>query len=330
MAWLIGYCSQYAKLVMVDGGGNVHFQVQKGDTASRTLFVAHTDTMSYRNPLKSNTYGILGRTLHAMDNDVLGADNGAGCTMMCWLMANGVPGRYIFTRAEEVGGVGAKYLAETFEDLLLDFDRAITFDRRGTSDIITHQGGERCCSDEFAEALADQLNMAGENLLYMSCDRGVYTDTKEFIYQIPECTNISVGYAGEHGEKELLDLIHYKDLAQAALQVNWESLPVTRSPWHLEEFAPGHVWGTHTPGPYTDEERTYDNAIRDWKSGDDKPLKKLICKQLHPSMPEAAEKFIDMKKLTPSVINGVAFQDWEWGIEKLVRCVVVNGATAPV
>ena len=126
-----------------------------------------------------------------------------------------------------MGGIGARHVASDY--LLLEyFDRAIAFDRRGTSDVITHQGFGRCCSDKFAEALCDQLNNQG--LLYMPSDAGVYTDTAEFTDIISECTNISVGYLNEHRKEETLNLPHYLALASAVVAVDWEGLPTYRDP----------------------------------------------------------------------------------------------------
>jgi hypothetical protein len=129
---------------------------------------------------------------------------------------------------EECGGVGAKHVAKHDAFLLSQFDRAVAFDRRGTSDVITHQGYGRCASDAFAEALSDRLNACG--MLYMPCDGGVYTDTAEFTKIIPECTNISVGYAREHSSEEAQDILHYRALADAVISFNWDELPVSRDP----------------------------------------------------------------------------------------------------
>jgi hypothetical protein len=64
----------------------------------------------------------------------------------------------------------------------------------------------------------------------MPCDGGVYTDTAEFTDVIPECTNISVGYAREHSTEEAQDILHYRALADAVISFSWDDLPVTRDP----------------------------------------------------------------------------------------------------
>ena len=107
------------------------------------------------------------------------------------------------------------------------YDRMISFDRRGTNSVITHQRSYRCCSDEFADELANQLNKTN-NFFYKKDDTGVYTDSAEFVNQIPECTNISVGYMKEHTFMESQDLFHLGKLAISVLDVDWENLPSKR------------------------------------------------------------------------------------------------------
>ena len=76
VAWLLTYCTQFAKLRMVDAAGNVHFTIPtpQGKDA-KTLFVAHTDTVHYTGG--KNKVGFDGAMLHGVD-EPLGADDGAG------------------------------------------------------------------------------------------------------------------------------------------------------------------------------------------------------------------------------------------------------------
>jgi hypothetical protein len=112
----------------------------------------------------------------------------------------------------------------------------VAFDRRGTWSVITHQFGGRCCSDEFGEALAAQLNMHNDDFMYVTDDGGVFTDTANYTEIIPECTNLSVGYYDEHTDRERLDLAHLFALRDALLKVNWGALPVKRDPTKFERF----------------------------------------------------------------------------------------------
>jgi hypothetical protein len=162
-----------------------------------------------------------------------------------WLMLNmidaKVPGHYMFHRMEEMGGQGSRWAASTMKNLLRTFSYAIAFDRRGRSDIITHQGGQRCCSDEFANALAEQLNSLNKKFTYKPDDTGSFTDTKNYTHLIPECTNVSVGYFQQHGPREYMDLNHAKELREVLPLVKWDELPVKRDP-KVKEAKPANEW----------------------------------------------------------------------------------------
>jgi len=240
----------------VDDVGNIHIDNRK-TTSSRTLFTAHVDTVHNtegRQLVESvsvngvNTlrltpppYG----TPAEYTSNCLGADDTAGVLMLLHLLKSNVPAYYIFTRGEECGGVGAGHLAEHHKDLLAEFDRAVAFDRRGTSSVITHQMVGRTCSDKFAEALSDALGT--DTLMYAPDDTGSYTDTAEFIGVIPECTNISVGYEREHSANETLNLDHFLDLLNHVATINWDILPVERDPTAvdpIEDYNYGYAdWG---------------------------------------------------------------------------------------
>jgi len=247
----------------VDDVGNIHIDNRK-TTSSRTLFTAHVDTVHNtegRQLVESvsvngvNTlrltpppYG----TPAEYTSNCLGADDTAGVLMLLHLLKSNVPAYYIFTRGEECGGVGAGHLAEHHKDLLAEFDRAVAFDRRGTSSVITHQMVGRTCSDKFAEALSDALGT--DTLMYAPDDTGSYTDTAEFIGVIPECTNISVGYEREHSANETLNLDHFLDLLNHVATINWDILPVERDPTAVDpkedyNYTPYHKtewWGDIT------------------------------------------------------------------------------------
>jgi hypothetical protein len=104
----------------------------------------------------------------------------------------------------------------------------VSFDRRGYSDVITHQAFYRTASDDFAAALSAELNGLGMD--YKPCDGGMYTDSKEFAEIVPECTNISVGYFSEHTKSESLDLPHLLRLRDALICIDWTKLPIRRVP----------------------------------------------------------------------------------------------------
>ena len=222
-----------------DPFGNVHVDLRTLPT-HRTLFVAHTDTVHHASGFQSVWYDYKAQLVRTR-GQCLGADDGAGILVLLNLIRNQVPAYYIFTRGEERGGKGARYLAETDYKLLEHFDRAIAFDRRGTSSIITHQSYGRTCSDAFADALSDVLS--NDSLMYAPDPTGVYTDTAEFLDIIPECTNVSVGYVAEHGPAETLSIPHLFDLMAQTVLVPWDELPTARDPYAIE-IASGTLWGS--------------------------------------------------------------------------------------
>jgi hypothetical protein len=123
-------------------------------------------------------------------------------------------------------------------EYLTDIKYCVSFDRRRTTSVITHQLGRQCCSNEFAQALCDQYNSHGLNL---SLDTtGVYTDSASLMEDIAECTNISVGYYNEHRGTEMQNMTYLKKLAEASVKVNWDSLPVKRKIGYNEELFAKH------------------------------------------------------------------------------------------
>ncbi len=220
VAWLVNRLP----VTMIDAAGNIHCD-QRREPANRTMFTSHTDTVHSSGGV--NTVHVDGDFWRASEGSALGADDGAGIALMCHMIERGVAGYYIFFRGEECGGIGSKWLSDNMPDVFKSIDHAVAFDRAGYYDVITHQAGGRCCSDEFALALADEVS--SDTDWYMPDATGVYTDTAEFIYQVPECTNLSVGYARQHGDREEQDVKFLQGLAERLVQVNWDLLPTVRS-----------------------------------------------------------------------------------------------------
>lgn len=309
------------ELVWQDQADNLHVDLRT-TKAHRTLFVAHVDTV--HKELGPNKLRKTQGKWYA-DGAPLGADDGAGCAMLMHLIHSKVPGYYIFTQGEEVGGVGALFLATQFPGLLGMFDRAIAFDRRGIDSVITHQGCGRCCSDTFAQMLSDELNAAHEHLMYLPDNTGVYTDTAEFVDIIPECTNISVGYDFEHSQKEELDIFHFKNLAAAVLKVRWDNLPTSRNPlepdpdtlsgrgnwWDafkypkhddLKHLGPDEQEPDWDSPEYTEKFQMFD-AIDDAREGKCRYLLGMVAELVYPEDPDQAERFMDRNKLTPDILD---------------------------
>lgn len=214
----------------VDEAGNVWIAV--GET-SRTLFACHTDTV-HRSTAKLKTHvdskGWLTATQYGKPA-VLGADDTAGCYIMRQMVLAQKPGLYIFHAGEEIGCKGSAWANSHYD--FTELHRCISFDRRGTSSIITHQFCGRTCSDNFASHLAASFLTLG--IHYTSDPTGIFTDSAEYASQIPECTNISVGYTGEHTAKECLYLPYVEALTKASIALDWEALPTTRDPKDAQE-----------------------------------------------------------------------------------------------
>jgi hypothetical protein len=295
----------------VDAAGNLHIDARETEN-NRTLFVAHVDTV--HRVTGPNKIRKTNQMWYASANAPLGADDGAGCAMLMHLMHAGVPAYYIFTQGEECGGIGAKHLATDNPELLAQFDRAVAFDRKGIDSVITHQGWSRCCSDAFANALSDALNV-DERLMYLPDDTGVYTDTAEFVDIIPECTNISVGYTAEHTPNESLDVLHFATLAKRVVDIDWDGLPTERDP-SVTETKWDNLWVEATSvNPsldyryhhlIDDSEWLRDDlrkAIYDAMAGSKQWLIELVCESVYPEDPETAEMFIDRKRINDIILT---------------------------
>jgi len=204
-----------------DEWGNYFYKIGE----SRTIFASHLDT-ACRDQVGVKHQINKQQIVTTDGNSILGADDKAGVTILLWLIKNNIPGLYYFFIGEEVGCVGSSSAAP-LGNFRGNYDRIISFDRRGTNSVITYQSSYRCCSDDFANSLAKQLNLR-TNLYYRIDETGVYTDSAEFVDYIPECTNLSVGYLNEHTTRESQDLYHLNKLALASIDVEWEKLPTKR------------------------------------------------------------------------------------------------------
>jgi len=224
-----------------DEFGNRYIKI--GDSTS-CMFTSHLDTATSQ---RADVVHVIKDGICKTDGKtILGADDKAGVTIMLWMIKHGVPGLYYFFLGEEVGCVGSKALANKIMDNRIEgITKVISFDRRGTDSVITFQASSRCCSDAFGRALAEQLNKK-EGFKYTTDPSGVWTDSAQFTKIYPECTNISVGYRSEHTWSESQDLNHLVRLAEACLDVDWESLPVERDPSVVEYSS----WGGYYGGGY--------------------------------------------------------------------------------
>ena len=153
---------------------------------------------------------------------ILGADDKAGVSLMLNMIYNNIEGLYYFFIGEEKGCIGSTHISYYF-DMLPQFNNiihCISFDRNGTTDIITAQNGIRCCSNLFANTIKKNLSNYGLSLDLN--DNGKWSDSASFIGLIPECVNISVGYYNNHTSKEYQDMNHLKQLSDAFININWK------------------------------------------------------------------------------------------------------------
>jgi hypothetical protein len=189
---------------------------------SKTVFTCHMDTAAYK--YERVNHVIQGDMVMTDGTTVLSGDDKCGMTILLYMIYRKVPGTYYFFQGEESGMVGAHCILSRNKDFFLDYDRMVSFDRRAYHSVITHQMGRRGCSEEFANALAGELNQFGFN--YRPDSTGIFTDSASFIGLIPEATNLSVGYFNEHSHSERADINFLTRLSRAACKVNWESLPI--------------------------------------------------------------------------------------------------------
>ena len=221
-----------------DAYGNLYAMIGQPNV----IYSSHTDTVHREaDPMLQTVYIDEGqsRLFKGDDKMCLGADCGTGVWSMLQMIEAKVPGLYIFHRAEEIGGLGSGWIIDNpqastdsdHEHWVQQYTQCIAFDRYGTKSIITHQGMERTCSDEYADALGKLLGMG-----HGPDDGGSFTDSKNYCRLVPECTNLSVGYKHQHTNKEYQDLDYLLARTDRRCTVGHEidKLTPTRDPAKVE------------------------------------------------------------------------------------------------
>ena len=237
-----------------DEFGNLFIKIGESDV----MFTSHLDTAT--SALSEVVHVIDGVNIKTDGKSILGADDKAGVTIMLHMIENNIPGLYYFFLGEEVGCVGSRKVATKYkEEKQEGINKVISFDRRGTTSIITFQSGSRCCSDKFGDELSKQLNLANDTFSYKNDTTGLLTDSIQFVKLYPECTNISVGYQNEHTFSEVQDIEHLEKLAEACLKVDWNNLPVDRDPSKTE-----YKYGSYGGGWGSEYDYDYDYGYRTW------------------------------------------------------------------
>ena len=216
-----------------------------------TMFTCHLDTASSR--VDEVRHKFDGNYIKTDGRTILGADDKAGCVILLNMIEHKIKGLYYFFLGEERGCVGSRQVSSKHKtNPIPSINKVISFDRRGTNSVITHQLGGRCCSEKFGRALSIELNKNSEDFKYTNDSTGIYTDSAQFTDIYPECTNISVGYYDEHSTSERQDIVHLRKLSEACLSVDWNNLPIDRStndhgyePYETDEdWNIDRIWGT--------------------------------------------------------------------------------------
>jgi Peptidase family M28 len=307
VAWL---CAR-VPVTLIDEAGNIHVDTRTG-SHNRTLFTSHTDTAHHdggANAIRLDTSNPLAIKWRADEGSCLGADDGAGIALMVHMIEAGVKGLFVFFRGEEVGGVGSSWLANNIPHSLADIDRCVSLDRAGYSDVITHQAGERCSSDTFGIALATVLTPEDFSLAFLADSTGVFTDSANLTRIVAECTNLSVGYAAQHGDGEWQDVTFLQRLAAQLVTVAWDALPVERKPFEVEKN--GKNKGAYPA--YWDDTFKIDafdefliDALYDAVDASSAELRGIIAEHLMPEDPSQALPHIRVANVHSTLLEAYA------------------------
>lgn len=204
------------------------------DRGGTTCFTSHQDTVD--NKLGKNILTTKDGMVSVFGGGVLGADCGSGMYIMVRMLMESKPGLYVFFSTEEQGRIGSS--AYTMPDTIT---KCVSFDRKGVDNLITHQMGERGCSEAFADAFIESFALP-----YKKDPTGSFTDSYSFFSKVSECINMSVGYYNQHTKQESQDIEFLEQLVDACIDLDWESLPVERDPVTVEWDDPD--WDFYRPG----------------------------------------------------------------------------------
>lgn len=223
------FCERFLEPVMglPDQFGNFIKIVYDEDFPTETpdvVFTAHHDTVHNVDGMQEVL--VCNNTVSVVGSNCLGADCTTGVYLILEMIKANVPGIYVVHAAEEVGCKGSRALVEAYPYWMQAANVVISFDRYGTDSVITHQMGYRTASDSFAESLARILKMPQ----LRPDSTGVYTDSNEYADDIPECTNLSVGYYKQHTSNETQDLVFVRNLRDALIEADWSKLVIERDP----------------------------------------------------------------------------------------------------
>jgi hypothetical protein len=235
--WLFNYIKSLGAKPEIKDHGCILVEL---DPKSTVLFSCHTDTVhskaeSDKNEKQQLAFDPIFQHIYLLDkasSSCLGGDDGVGIFILLEMIKAKKPGKYIFHTGEEVGGLGAKAFTRNNKKYLDDLNQVVAFDRPvyvdSNPEVIIRQGGALCASKEYGEALAAELSKFNFERDYQVSEKGIYTDSKEYAFGVPECVNLGCFYNKQHTVNEYVDVGGVMTLLDAALKIDWEKLPVKR------------------------------------------------------------------------------------------------------
>jgi len=202
-----------------DSFGNLFIRSDK----SKVLVTAHID--NFCQEIKNVNHVIDDKSIKTDGNSILGSDNKSGVCYLLSMLDSGKDYNYLLTVKEEIGRLGSINFLSNNQDWLKDIKICLTFDRKGVSDIVNFQSGERCCSDDFLNLISSELEKWNINL---KSSMGAKSDTYTFRNTISECINISSGTFNEHTTSEYLDLNYFEKVIKFCQGFDLNSLKTWR------------------------------------------------------------------------------------------------------
>lgn len=249
------FCEKYLHPTFGYPDADDNYELIIGDNPT-ICYAAHYDTVHKsdgRQKVVVNDH-IISLAPNSRSN-CLGADCATGVWLILEMIEAGIEGIYVIHGHEEAGCRGSKALVQHNPKWLDTCKVVISFDRMGYDSIITHQTGIRTCSDNFANSLADILDMP-----YKTDTNGSYTDSNEYRELVPECTNLSVGYWAQHSKLETQNLEFAVRLSKALKKADWSKLVIERDPTVIE-YDQDSSWSRWYGSPYSWYEDDYLDGV---------------------------------------------------------------------
>lgn len=243
----------------LDEYGNIHMEVNVGNGEGAIVHLnSHMDTVSgvREDKVINNDSGVYTAMLPDGTRGILGADDRAGIATILTILFfpptfNG-KFRVSFYKEEEIGCVGS---TNSDKSVLKDVDLAITFDRRGNSDIVVGCWGQAFASNAVADWLESVSN---ENGFGFSATEGGISDACTVSEQGVNSVNLSVGYYNEHTTSEYLvfsELYNTLEFAKCAIsEINtakdtFGSVPSTNDWSSAGSYSSGTYYNQYNDSP---------------------------------------------------------------------------------